>query len=86
MNMSKLVVPSIGRSVSSVIMLLLSGSSSDDDLGESHSPQRLLLGGVFVRLVSLHKRGETLMWSQSFVTTSDYSLIVNSHFDSFRFC
>ena len=83
--MSKLVIPSIGCSVGSVITLLLSGSSSDDDSGESHSPQRLLLGGVFVRLVSLHKRGETLMCSQSFVTTLDYLSIVNSRFDSFRF-
>ena len=85
MNMSKLVIPSIGRSVGSVITLLLSSSSSDDDSGESRSPQRLLLGGVFIRLVSLRGRGETLMWSRSSVTTSDYSSIVNSCFDLFRF-
>ena len=58
--MSKPVVPSIGCSVGSVITLLLSGSSSDDDSGDSSSRQRLLRGGVFIRLVSLRKRGELL--------------------------
>ena len=70
--MSKLVVPSIGCSVGSAMMLLLSGSSDDDDSGDSSSRQRLLWGGVFVRLVSLRKRGE-LLGSQPFVMTSDYS-------------
>ena len=58
MNTSKLVVPRVGRSVGSATTLLLSGSSSDDDSGEWRSPQRLLLEDVFVRLVSLRKRGE----------------------------
>ena len=75
MNTSKLVVLSIGRSVGSVITLLLSGSSSDDS-GEWRSPQRLLLEDVFVRLVSLHKRGETLICESIFCY--DFGLIVDS--------
>ena len=58
MNASKLVVSNIGRSVGSATTLLLSGSSLDDDSGDSSSRQRLLRGGVFDQLVSLRKRGE----------------------------
>ena len=58
MNTSKLVVPRVGRSVGSATTLLLSGSSLDDDSGEWRSLQRLLLEDIFVRFVSLRKRGE----------------------------
>ena len=83
MSASKLVVSNMGRSVGSATTLLLSGSSSDDDSGDSSSRQRLLRGGVFVQLVSLRKRGE-LRESRSFVTTSDYLLIVDSRFRTFK--
>ena len=83
MSASKLVVSNTGRSVGSATTLLLSRSLSDDDSGDSSSRQRLLRGGVFVQLVSLHKRGE-LKGSRSFVTTSDYSWIVNSRFRTFK--
>ena len=58
MNTSKLVVPRVGRSVDSATTLLLSGSSSDDVSGEGRNLQRLLVEDVFVRFVSLRKRGE----------------------------